>query len=219
MAHEVTAFIPFRKGSAGVVDKNIRQLCGRPLWWHTMNAALTGGVDRVILATDYDGAILGELPEGVDVWSRQGMHNTDSKASTDMVVRDWLEAMPEVTGTVILLQVTNQFTTSSDVQRAVAEYNREPLGVLISAVKCEHIIWRRGTAGMWECTPIVRRQAMPEQWIENGAFHVFTADYFRRYGTRYAGKVRFCPMCPESIHDIDTEEDWQLVRELVEGQL
>ena len=54
------AFITARSGSKGVPDKNIIDLCGKPLMAWSIEAATQSGVfDRVIVSTD------SELASGV----------------------------------------------------------------------------------------------------------------------------------------------------------
>lgn len=211
---DVTALIPFRKGSKGIVDKNTRILDGMELWRRTLGVAIGAGIGRIVLATDYPDAMFTDvLADGIELWQRQGMRNTHDDASTDMVVREWLEAHADVSGTVILMQVTNQFVTPQDIARAVSVYD---CGTLISAVRCEHIIWISNRGELMH-TEFVRRQDMPTQWIENGAFHVFDGDDVRRTGTRYNPPYKFYPMGQDSLHDIDSADDWTIVQKLIGG--
>ena len=47
------AIIPARSGSKGLKDKNIIDLCGKPLMAYSIEAALKSGCfDRVIVSTD-----------------------------------------------------------------------------------------------------------------------------------------------------------------------
>ena len=47
------AIIPARSGSKGVKDKNIRDLCGKPLMAYSIEAALRSGeFDEVMVSTD-----------------------------------------------------------------------------------------------------------------------------------------------------------------------
>ena len=47
------AIIPARSGSKGVKDKNIRELCGKPLMAYSIAAALESGCfDKVVVSTD-----------------------------------------------------------------------------------------------------------------------------------------------------------------------
>ncbi len=47
------AIIPARGGSKGVLGKNIKPLCGKPLIVYTIEAAVAAkSVDRLILSTD-----------------------------------------------------------------------------------------------------------------------------------------------------------------------
>lgn len=50
------AIIPARSGSKGLKDKNIINLCGKPLMWYTIQAAKESGkFDIVMVSTDSEG--------------------------------------------------------------------------------------------------------------------------------------------------------------------
>ena len=47
------AIIPARSGSKGVKDKNIKELCGKPLIAYSIDAAIESGCfDEVMVSTD-----------------------------------------------------------------------------------------------------------------------------------------------------------------------
>jgi len=47
------AIIPARGGSKGILGKNIKELCGKPLIAYTIEAALKARkIDRVVVSTD-----------------------------------------------------------------------------------------------------------------------------------------------------------------------
>ena len=85
------AVIPARSGSKGLKDKNIIDLCGKPLLAYSVEAALrTGLFDRVIVSTDSER--YGEIAEqyGAEVMYR-GEKLSDDKATTFMVLEDLLQ--------------------------------------------------------------------------------------------------------------------------------
>ena len=80
------AFIPARGGSKGVLGKNIKEICGKPLIAYTIEAAKKAkGVDRVIVTTD-DEAIAAVAREyGAEVpFMRPAELSSDTASAIDV---------------------------------------------------------------------------------------------------------------------------------------
>ena len=81
------AIIPARSGSKGVRDKNIRDLCGKPLMAHTIEAALgSGEFEEVMVSTDSEQYAEIARKYGANVpFLRSAKTSGDSASSWDMV--------------------------------------------------------------------------------------------------------------------------------------
>ena len=89
------AIIPARSGSKGLKDKNIIDLCGRPLMAYSIEAAIKSSCfNRVIVSTDSEkyGKIAKQY--GAEVMYR-GAKLSDDKATTFMVLEDILDRLKE----------------------------------------------------------------------------------------------------------------------------
>ena len=85
------AIIPARSGSKGVKDKNIIDLCGRPLISYSIEAACKAKVfDRVIVSTDSKRYAKISKEWGSDVIMRGDTLSNDL-ATTYMVIEDLLK--------------------------------------------------------------------------------------------------------------------------------
>ena len=84
------AIIPARSGSKGLKNKNIIDVCGKPLLAYSIEAALKSACfDTVILSTDSDEyAEIGKR-YGAEIMMR-GENLSDDKATTFMVIEDIL---------------------------------------------------------------------------------------------------------------------------------
>ena len=90
------AFIPIRKGSTRVPNKNIKLLEGKPLvYWSLLQAQLTPSISKVYLATNYDHdqdfmELIKPLNK-VEIYNRQE-ENADSQAFTICVIQEFLNS-------------------------------------------------------------------------------------------------------------------------------
>ena len=86
------AIIPARSGSKGLKDKNIIDLCGKPLLAYSIEAAVQSGCfDRIIVSTD--SKRYGEIAVqyGAEFMERSDSLSNDT-ATTFMVIEDVLAA-------------------------------------------------------------------------------------------------------------------------------
>ena len=134
------AIIPARSGSKGLKDKNIIDLCGKPIMAYSIEAALKSGCfDRVIVSTD--SKKYGEIAEsfGAEVMYRGEALSSDT-ATTYMVIEDILRLIEEEIDYFVLLQPTSPMRRSHHVVEAVElfEKNSDRFDFLVSVKEAEH---------------------------------------------------------------------------------
>ncbi|MBQ8605322.1 MAG: acylneuraminate cytidylyltransferase family protein [Clostridia bacterium] len=113
------AIIPARSGSKGVKNKNIRELCGKPMMAYTIEAALKSGkFERVIVSTESEEYARIAKSYGAEVIPRSEELAQDS-TSTFAVIEDlFLHSIKEKYDYFMLLQVTSPFRTYEHVIEA-----------------------------------------------------------------------------------------------------
>lgn len=136
------AIIPARSGSKGLKDKNIIDLCGRPLIDYTIKAALESGCfDKVMVSTDSEKYAEISRACGAEVpFLRSEETSGDTVGSWD-VVREVLkryEEMGETFDYVCLLQVTSPLRSAEDIQGAYALLQKEGVTNVLSVAEAEH---------------------------------------------------------------------------------
>ena len=134
------AVIPARSGSKGLKDKNIIDLCGKPLMAYTIEAALKSGVfERVIVSTDSEryGAIAEQY--GAEVMYR-GASLSDDHATTFMVLEDLFGRLDEAYDYFVLLQPTSPLRDARHICEAVGQFeqNYDTFDFLVSVKEAEH---------------------------------------------------------------------------------
>lgn len=135
------AIIPARSGSKGLKDKNIIDLCGKPLIAYSIEAALeTGLFDHVIVSTDSEHYAEIAQHYGAEVMMR-GEALSNDKATTFMVLEDILKnRLQESIDYFVLLQPTSPLRTSKHITEAIEKFEakKENFDFLVSMKEAEH---------------------------------------------------------------------------------
>jgi len=121
--NRVLALVPARRGSKGLLLKNVRPLQGKPLLaWPIEAARGSRYVDRVVISTDDPEFAAIAQRAGADApFLRPAELASDTAPSIDFIVHaiDFLEAAGEQYEYLILLEPTSPLTESSDIDAAL----------------------------------------------------------------------------------------------------
>ncbi len=136
---KIIAFIPLRKGSKRIKNKNIKKIAGMPLYQHvTQKAIKSKNISKVVIASDI---INLNLPKNkkLELFKRS-KNNATSKSQTEEVVREYLEK--NLCDYCILIQATNIFLQTEDLDKAIYKILNSKYDSLLSVVKSSHFFWR-----------------------------------------------------------------------------
>lgn len=213
----VTAIITARGGSKGIVGKNIREVCGKPLIAYTIDAALNCSlVGRTVVTTDDDTIRDISLSLGAEVIDRPEYLAADDALSKDAVlhalqVLQDQEAKPE---SFVLLQPTSPLRSAGHLQQCLELFYTSGVDCISSVTEAEHhpmkmLISEKGTL-----IPIIDaqtlespRQLLPAAYRVNGAIYVMKTERFMREMTFFAEPYLPYIMSAEDSLDIDSEND------------
>lgn len=214
------AIIPARSGSKGLKDKNIIDLCGKPLIAYTIEAAVkSGAFDRVIVSTDSEEYGKISMNYGSEVMYRDE-HLSDDKATTYMVLEDMFKKIEDSFDYFVLLQPTSPMRTSQHICEAMAQFEEkyDRYDFLVSVKEAEH--------GSVLVKPIeednslkhfdtdfsnYRRQAYKE-YSPNGAIFIGKpASYLKQKHFFGANSLAYFMNEFDSV-DIDNELDYELAK-------
>lgn len=229
----VLGLVPARGGSKGVPRKNVRPLGGRPLLAWTAEAALGARtLARVVLSTD--DAEIAEVGRacGLDVPFLRPPELARDDTPTLPVMQDVvrrLEAAGDRFDAICLLQPTNPFRTSADIDACVARLAESGADAVVSvlAVPAEHnphwVYFRDADGALrlstGEPQPLPRRQLLPAAFHREGSVYVTRRDVLMERGSLYGDRVLGHEMDPARSVNIDTLADWARAEALVESLL
>ncbi len=219
----LTAIVPARAGSKGVVGKNLLKL-GK----HTLveRAVLIGQncnrVDRVLVSTD--DREMHRLAANLDAAapSMRPEHLASDTATTADVVRHLIGEAGIEAGWLLLLQPTSPLRTLDDLNGVLDLAEAE--GAQAVASVTEHEEPRpekllKLNDGVLEPYLKTRyegpRQALPLPYALNGAFYLVDRDLFLETGSFLPPGVRAFVMPEARSANIDTPTDWAVMTAMI----
>lgn len=212
------AVIAARGGSKGIPNKNLIDLCGKPLIaWTVAQAGAADGVDVVAVSSDSD-AILAAAEAAGAVGVRRPGDISGDLASSEAA---WLHALDQLDerlgpfGRIVALQATSPIREASDIDNALDAFEREKLDSLLSVCEVEdYFNWRVGTNGPeainYDYHDRRMRQQIEKRYLENGSFYVFVPSLLREQNNRLGGRIGMHVMERHKMFQIDRPEDIKL---------
>jgi CMP-N-acetylneuraminic acid synthetase len=233
-AGKVLAVIPARGGSKGVVRKNIRPICGRPMIAYTIETALSARhlLHRVIVSTD-DSEIAAIAREyGADVPFMRPAELAGDKVPTLPVLQHAvasIEVQDDIKlDWVLLLQPTAPLRALEDIEASLKLACGNNCDSVISVVQvfAEHpILMKRIEEDQLlpycieEKEGTRRQDYQPPAYMRNGAIYLTRRDVIMAEHSIWGRVIRPYVMPPERSVSIDSELELKLIELIMQERL
>ena len=221
------AVIPARSGSKGLADKNIIDICHKPLMAYTIEAALKSNFfDAVIVSTD--SFKYKEIAEkyGATVYIRSEELANDT-ATTYAVLEDLLHRLPYCIDYFVLLQPTSPMRTEKHIREAceLFERNMRNFDFLVSVKEAEFpsALVRRidsdKSLKYFDTDFSAYRRQNYKEYSPNGALYIAKPDAYFRQKHFFGAKSLAYIMNKFASVDIDDRLDYELACILMKKRL
>lgn len=220
------AIIPARSGSKGLKDKNIKNLCGKPLMAYTIEAAIKSGCfDEVMVSTDSEKYAEIAREYGASVpFLRSAITSSDTASSWEMVeeVLSGYKRRGREFDTFCLLQPTSPLRTEKDISAAYDLHKEKDSFAVVSVCEAEHSpLWCGHLPDNNEFIDFVHQEDMKQRqegrkfYRLNGAIYIVNIERFQRDKFLYhEGSFAYIMSQTRSV-DIDTVVDFMLAETLM----
>ena len=225
-SNKVLALITARGGSKGLPRKNVLLAAGKPLIAWSIDAAITAEcVERLVLSSDDDEIMDAARSAGCDVPFCRPAHLASDVATSIDVVLHALDQLPGYEY-VVLLQPTSPLRTAADIDAAfeLMIERGAPSCVSVCEVDQSPYWMYRAAAGnkleriLPEVDKVTRRQDLPPIYVLNGAIYIARIDWLRA-NSSFVGEETVAYLMPrERSLDIDTVQDFEIFRTMVERE-
>ena len=219
---QIVTVIPARGGSKGILRKNIVDICGKPMIYYTIQAAIDSTqIDRIIVSTD-DPEIAKISEEfKAEVFLRPKDLAEDNTSMVDVILN--VIAKLEVDNTlpdmIMLLQPTSPLRKTIDIDNAIALFLEKSPDMVISVSEYEHSpFWGLQIRDTYleplfkDENEIPNRQQLEPIYYPNGAIFLFNPHMMLKKRTFYPEKSIPYIMPKERSIDIDDSIDLEFVK-------
>lgn len=212
-------FIPLRKGSKGINNKNTKKMVGKPLFTWVLGEAIFSNLDEVYVYTDSQEII--DFIQKEYHWTnkvkallRSSESATDT-ASTEFAMLEFCASINYNFDVFCLLQATSPFTTRNDINNCLEKINNTYDSAL-TVVNTHRFLWNdNGTPINYNYLKRPRRQEFDGLLVENGAVYVITKSALKETKNRLGNSISIVKMPEDSLLEVDTENDWIVIEQLL----
>lgn len=211
MADDILGIIPARGGSKRIPRKNLLTVAGKPLVVHSiLHLKASSRVARAVVSTDDSEIAEVSRSHGAEVVMRPPEISDDQATSESALlhVLDALKAEPEL---VVFLQATSPVRRRDDIDRAIAQLERDKADSLFSACRNNKLLWRASPNGPESVNYDWRRRKREQdhhpEFRENGSIYVFPPRLLRESGNRLGGRMSIYEMPEWASFQVD--EPWE----------
>ena len=209
-------FIPIKQVSQRVPRKNFRLFRGEPLYKHTL---LKFTNHDIFVDTDSQ-EVIQQIKSDPRLLNVSAYKREESLCGHKVSVCDLIENFINkfsVKEPIVQIHVTSPFLTEELIEDAYSY-----VGTHDSVISCNlhnSRFWRREQYGFCPVNhnPVKMEQTqdLPTLYEENSAFYIFTPEVLCRTGSRVGKNPYFYPISAPYNMDIDTEEDWKKVLDVM----
>jgi CMP-N,N'-diacetyllegionaminic acid synthase len=219
----ILAIIPARGGSKGVLRKNIKLLCGKPLIAWSIEAALKSTlISNVIVSTEDEEIAEVAKSYGAQVPFLRPLELAQDDTPGIAPVLHALDKLP-MCDSVLLLQPTSPLRTTVDIDNCI-EFSKSTGAQSIVSVSepSKHPEWMYRLDNNKKLQPYINitvsenRQELSSVYALNGALYYTKTDWLIENGTFITEETSGYIMPPKRSIDIDTMLDWKLAELLLE---
>lgn len=112
----------------------------------------------------------------------------------------------------VLTHVTQPFTKSESIQKALEKVVSGEYDSAFSAVVLQDYLWKDGKPFNYDMKNIVRTQDLEPIYMETGAFFIFRKEVFSELGQRIGNKPYIYEIDQFEAVDIDTQDDFEFAK-------
>lgn len=220
------AIIPARSGSKGLPDKNIKEMCGKPLLAYSIEAAKESGLfEEIMVSTDSEKYAEIAKKYGASVPFLRSEKTSGDQASSWDVVREILDkyaSQIKEFDTVCLLQPTSPLRADKDIVNAYRIFQEKNADSVIGVCEMDHSpLWSNTIPHDLRMDSFIGKQMdnTPRQNLEqyyriNGAIYITKCSGVLEKKDVYTNSFAYIMPRERSI-DIDVELDFIMAESIM----
>ena len=228
----VLAYIPARSGSKSIKDKNIVDICGKPLIVYSIKAAKQSKyVDKVMVSTDS-----AKYAEIVKKYGAEAPFLRPAELATDTAVEmdacqhliDWVETnSTEKFDIIIKLEPTSVLRIAEDIDKAIEKLVAKKADTVVTVTEAvTHPFWMNVLPSDHSLKEFIRpdavrknRQELPLYYQLDGLVYAADWNFIKRHKTWLADTSYATITPPSRAVDVDGPVQLELARILIKKRM
>lgn len=221
-----------RGGSKGVKNKNIKELCGKPLIAYTIEQAKASGLfEHIVISTDSDTIASASKEYGGEVFFKRNPKMASDTASKLDVIQDAFirseRHYQETFDYLVDLDATAPLRSVEDIINSYQQFLNNDNDNLITAMPSRRSPYfnlveidatGKVTLSKKLDSTIARRQDAPKSYDMNASIYIWKRNIILNENSLFLEKTGLYVMPEERSIDIDTELDFEFVEFLMRKQ-
>ena len=219
------AIIPARGGSKGILRKNIKELCGKPLIAYIIETALNvEELDRVIVSTEDNEIAETAKKYGAEVPFIRPAELAKDETPTLPVLQHAVKYLEEKESyrpnIIVLLYATSPLLRAERVSEAIRMLKGGEFESILSVVEDRGHYWFEKDGKYERMYPkiVKNRQFTMPLFKENGAIYVYKRDILMKGGIMEEGTRGLLIMQRDESIDVDEPIDFEITKLLMKRE-
>lgn len=207
-------FIPLRKNSKGIIDKNSRLFGGKPLFCWCLDTLIKTGIgDEIWIATDCEtirNIVNLKYPE-VSIFHRSKKSARDESPTIEVVLEFLNLHHYSPKNWFILFQATSPFSSPKDIKLLEKQINNTQYDSILACNRLKQFRWsEEGISMDYNLKSKPRRQEYKGFLIESGAFYASKISQILSTSQLLSGRIGIIESNIQRTFDIDENIDWMI---------
>jgi CMP-N-acetylneuraminic acid synthetase len=205
-------YIPIKHNSQRVPGKNFREFAGKALWEHTIDKLSNF---RVYVDTDSDEIIEScEKKSWVTSYKRPEELRGDKVSVVDLL-KNFVKTYCDTNEPICQVHVTSPFLYPNHLHKVKHMFETEKYDSIFSTDVIQNRFWRNEEYGLVPVNhnpmKLEQTQDLPKYYMENSYLYAFKPEVLE-FGNRIGKNPYILEVGFPFNLDIDTEQDWEIVK-------
>ena len=210
---KIISLIPARKGSKGIPNKNLINLCGKPLISYAIEASKQSAVDETWVSSDSDEILNVSKNLGAKTIKRPSKFSDDS-ATSESALLHFAEKVDF--NILVFIQCTAPLIKYQDINKGIDKIKK--FDSVLSVSETHQMFWDE-KGPLYDINNRLRRQNSRKRYLETGSFFITSKKNLLKFKNRLSGNIGFVEIPKYRSFDIDNDNDIKIVETIINSKM
>ncbi len=210
---KIISLIPARKGSKGIPNKNLINLCGKPLISYAIEASKQSAVDETWVSSDSDEILNVSKNLGAKTIKRPSKFSDDN-ATSESALLHFAEKVDF--NILVFIQCTAPLIKYQDINKGIDKIKK--FDSVLSVSETHQMFWDE-KGPLYDINNRLRRQNSRKRYLETGSFFITSKKNLLKFKNRLSGNIGFVEIPKYRSFDIDNDNDIKIVETIINSKM